>query len=87
MKANILMFFSILVVGTGLVSFFGLEVSKNFINEFVVTEIGIGMILFASYMWLVRQNYNYIKNKSRVYRMNKNVIPEVELNSEERRAA
>ena len=87
MKANILMFFSILVVGTGIVSFFGLEVSKNFINEFVVTEIGIGMILFASYMWLVRQNYNYIKNKSRVYRMNKNVIPEVELNSEERRAA
>lgn len=87
MKANILMFFSILVVGAGLVSFFGLEVSKNFINEFVVTEIGIGMILFVSYMWLVRQNYNYIKNKSRVYRMNKNVIPEVELNSEERRAA
>ena len=87
MKANIFMFFSILVVGAGLVSFFGLEVSKNFFNEFVVTEIGIGMILFVSYMWLVRQNYNYIKNKSRVYRMNKKVIPEVEMNSEERRAA
>lgn len=87
MKANIFMFFSILVVGASLVSFFGLEVSKNFFNEFVVTEIGIGMILFVSYMWLVRQNYNYIKNKSRVYRMNKKVIPEVEMSSEERRAA
>ncbi|UJP04952.1 MAG: hypothetical protein LZF61_08850 [Nitrosomonas sp.] len=90
MKTNTIFFISALVIVltfTGIASMFGLEVLESTIKEFLVTEIGTGVVLFTVYLWL-SHNHNFFKKQSKILRMSRNVNTEVvEKGSEERRVA
>lgn len=88
MKTNFILLCSVFVLGASMISAFGLDDSKTIFGEFIATEIGIGTILFLMYMWLVHQNYTYIKKrKSRIHKVIDTSMADAELNKQVKRAA